>query len=59
MRYYWGVQSMGLGISWVWSMKEMISQGQVLVSHLQNTGVTGLFPDILNIGREAGLVEKS
>lgn len=50
---------MGLGISWVWSMKEMISQGQVLVSHLQNTGVTGLFPGILNIGREAGLVEKS
>lgn len=50
---------MGLGISWVWSMKEMMSQGQVLVSHLQNVGVTGLFLNISNIGREAGLVEKS
>lgn len=36
-----------------------MSQGQVLVSHLHNFGVTGLFPDISNIEREAGLVEKS
>ena len=50
---------MDLGISWIWNIREMVSQGQFLVSHLQNVGVTDLFPRISNIGREAGLVQKS
>lgn len=37
----------------------MMSQGQVLASHLQNVGLTELFLDRLNIRREAGFVEKS
>lgn len=49
---------MGLGIDWLWSMRES-GQEQVLASSMQSDGQTGPFPETLNIGRETGLMEKS